>query len=92
VSRFLATFGTLLFFSFIACCVASALLQILAWTRHKVDGAPVNPGALWKPEGFFDPVGLYQMKIAKRALLIGGVMYLSYGLLMLVSQTVVARG
>jgi len=92
VSRFLATFGTLLFFSFIACCVASAALQIRAWTRHKVDGAPVNPGALWKPEGFFDDIGLHQMRIAKRALLIGGVMYLSYGLLMLVAQTVVAKG
>jgi hypothetical protein len=87
VSRFLATFGTLLFFSFIACCVASALLQVLAWTRHKREGVPVNPGALWKPEGSFDPIGLYQMKIAKRALIIGGVMYLSYGLLMIVAQT-----
>ncbi|HEX8244942.1 MAG TPA: hypothetical protein VF541_15645 [Longimicrobium sp.] len=89
MSRFLATFGTLLFFSFIACCVASALLQVLAWTRHKRVGVPVNPGALWKPEGFFDPIGLYQMKIAKRALIIGGVMYLSYGLLMIVAQTAV---
>ena len=87
MSRFLATFGTLLFFSFIACCVASALLQVLAWTRHKREGVPVNPGALWKPEGSFDPIGLYQMKIAKRALIIGGVMYLSYGLLMIVAQT-----
>jgi hypothetical protein len=88
VSKFLVTFGTLLFFSFIACCVASAALQIIAWTRHKREGVPINPGALWKPEGFFDPVGLYQMKIAKRAIIIGGVMYLSYGVLMLVSQTV----
>ncbi|HET7229965.1 MAG TPA: hypothetical protein VFJ16_08190 [Longimicrobium sp.] len=88
MNKFLVTFGTLLFFSFIACCVASAALQIIAWTRHKREGAPINPGALWKPEGFFDPVGLYQMKIAKRAIIIGGVMYLSYGVLMLVSQTV----
>lgn len=85
MSKFLATFGTLLFFSFIACCVASALLQVLAWTRHKREGAPVNPGALWKPEGSFDAIGLYQMRIAKRALIIGGVMYLSYGLLMIVT-------
>jgi len=87
MSKFLGTFGYLLFFSFIACCVASALLQVLAWTRHKREGAPINPGALWKPEGFFDDVGLYQMKIAKRAIIIGGVMYLSYGLLILVAQT-----
>ena len=86
MSRFLGTFGALLFFSFIACCVASALLQVLAWTRHKREGAPVNPGALWKPEGSFDDVGLWQMRIAKRALIIGGVMYLSYGLLMIVTS------
>jgi len=85
MSKFLATFGALLFFSFIACCVASALLQVLAWTRHKAEGASINPGALWKPEGHFDAVGLYQMRIAKRALIIGGVMYLSYGLLMIVA-------
>jgi hypothetical protein len=88
MSKFLGTFGYLLFFSFIACCVASALLQVLAWTRHKREGAPVHPGALWKPEGFFDAVGLYQMRLAKRAIIIGGVMYLSYGLLMLLVQTV----
>jgi len=87
MSRFLGTFGYLLFFSFIACCVTSALLQVIAWTRHKREGVPINPGALWKPEGFFDPVGLYQMKIARRALIIGAVMYLSYGLIMLLSQT-----
>jgi hypothetical protein len=91
VSRFLGTFGVLLFFSFIACCVASAALQILAWTRHKREGVAVNPGALWKPDGLFDPIGLHQMRIARRALIIGAVMYLSYGLLMIVSQTV-AKG
>ena len=85
MSRFLATFGTLLFFSFIACCVASSLLQIRAWTRHKLEGVPINPGALWKPEGHFDAIGLHQMRIAKRALIIGGVMYLSYGLLMVLT-------
>ncbi|HET7461807.1 MAG TPA: hypothetical protein VFJ82_11195 [Longimicrobium sp.] len=92
MSKFLGTFGYLLFFSFIACCVTSALLQVIAWTRHKREGAPINPGALWKPEGFFDPVGLYQMKIARRAIIIGGVMYLSYGLIMLLASTAVAKG
>ena len=77
--------------SFIACCVGSALLQVLAWTRHKREGVSVNPGALWKPEGSFDDVGLYQMRLARRALLIGGVMYLSYGLLMVVAQ-IAAKG
>ena len=91
MSKFLGTFGNLLFFSFIACCVASCLLQVVAWTRHKREGAPVNPGALWRPEGFFDPIGLYQMKIAKRAIIIGGVMYLSYGVIMVLAQTVMKR-
>ena len=46
MSKFLATFGVLLFVSFIACCVGSALLQVLAWTRHKREGVSVNPGAM----------------------------------------------
>ena len=88
MSAFLDSFGRLLFFSFIACCVASAALQVIAWTRHKQEGAPVNPGAIWKPEGFFDPVGMYQMKIARVAIVIGIVSYVSYGLLMVVSPAV----
>ena len=87
MTRFLATFGSLLFFSFIACCVSSALLQLLAWTRHKREGVPVNLGALWRPEGHFDAIGLHQMRIARRALIIGGVIYLSYFLLIVVAQT-----
>ena len=82
---FLDTFARLLPFSFVACCVASALLQVIAWTRHKKEGVPINPGAVWKPEGSFAAIGLHQMRIAKRALIIGGVMYLSYGLLMIVT-------
>jgi hypothetical protein len=91
MTKFLATFATLLFFSFVACCVSSALLQMIAWTRHKAEGAPVNPGALWKPEGFFDAIGLYQMRLAKRALLVGGVMYLSYILLLIASGVATKR-
>jgi len=87
MTRFLETFGSLLFFSFIACCVSSALLQLRAWTRHKLEGVPVNLGSLWKPEGSFDAIGLHQMRIARRALVIGGVIYLSYGLLIVVAQT-----
>jgi hypothetical protein len=91
VSRFLETFGVLLFVSFIACCLTSAGLQVVAWTRHRREGAPVNPAALWKPEGFFDDVGLFQMKLARRALLIGAVMYLSYGLLVLAAGAAAHR-
>jgi hypothetical protein len=92
MERFFALFGTLLFFSFIACCVASALLQVIAWTRHKKEGVPVDLGALWKPEGRFDDVGLFQMRLAKRALLIGGVMYLSYGVMMLLAGVLMRKG
>lgn len=93
MSRFLATFGSLLFFSFVACCVASALLQVVAWTRHrKTPETPVHPGALWKPEGFFDPIGTYQMRLARRALIVGMVVYLSYGVLMIVSATALKAG
>jgi hypothetical protein len=86
VIRFFETFARLLPFSFVALCVASALLQVVAWTRHKKEGVPINPGAVWKPEGSFDDVGLFQMRLAKRALIIGGVLYLSWGVMMLVAS------
>jgi hypothetical protein len=84
VSTFLETFARLLPFSFVACCVASALLQVIAWTRHKKEGVAINPAAVWKPEGYFDAVGLFQMRLAKRALVIGAVLYLSWGVMMIV--------
>jgi hypothetical protein len=84
VSTFLETFARLLPFSFVACCVASALLQVIAWTRHKKEGVAINPAAVWKPEGYFDSVGLFQMRLAKRALVIGAVLYLSWGVMMIV--------
>jgi hypothetical protein len=84
--RFLDTFARLLPISFVALCVASALLQVIAWTRHKKEGVPINPGAVWKPEGSFDAVGLFQMRLAKRALIIGAVLYLSYGVLVVVTS------
>gem|GEM_PF-1066000 len=83
---FLDTFARLLPFSFVACCVASALLQVIAWTRHKQEGAPVNLAAVWKPEGSFDAIGLFQMRLARRALIIGGVLYLSYAVLLIVAS------
>ena len=85
---FLDTFARLLPFSFVACCVASALLQLVAWTRHKKEGVPINPGAVWKPEGSFDDIGLFQMRLAKRVLIIGIVLWLSYGVLMIVTSGV----
>lgn len=80
-----------LFLSFAGCCIASALLQMVASLRHST-GKGVGFGAMWRPEGKFDAVGVYQMRLAKRLLLIGAVAYLSYGVLMLVASQVNLRG
>ena len=88
MSRFLQLFASGLFLTFIACCMASAALQVIAWTRHAREGAHVHLGALWKPDGLFDDTGVHQMRIARWALIIGGVMYLSYGVLMVVAGAI----
>jgi hypothetical protein len=75
---FLATWLVL---TFVICCVLSAVLQILAWSRHAKEGAPVSLRALWRPEGHFDAIGVRQIQLARRLLLIGGVAYLSFGAL-----------
>jgi hypothetical protein len=64
----------------------STLLQLIAWTRHARQGVGVNPMAVWKPEGYFDGVGLRQMLIARRLLLMGLAGYLSVGVLFVVSR------
>jgi len=86
----LALLSSTLVFSFIICCVVSAVLQIFAWSRHSKAGAPVTIRALWKPEGYFDEVGLHQIRLARRLLTVGGVAYLSYGFL--VVATSILRG
>jgi hypothetical protein len=70
-----------LLLAFIMCCVVSAMLQVLAWSRHARDGAPISLRALWKPEGHFDEIGIRQIQLARRLLLVGGVAYLSFGVL-----------
>ena len=77
-----------LFLSFVVCCLGSALLQLLAWWRHSLEGSAVSMKALWKPEGHFDEVGLMQMRLAKRLILLGAVAYLSYGVLMFAAAQV----
>ena len=77
--------------SFVSCCVVSGILQLLAWTRHAREGATVSLRALRHPEEYFDPIGLRQMALARRLLLVGGVAYLSYGVLM-VAATVLRAG
>jgi hypothetical protein len=88
MDRALPLLGTMLFVGFAVCCTASALLQAVAWWRHRLEGRVVNPGALWKPDGYFDPIGMQQMRLARRLILIGAVMYLSYGVLMLLATGV----
>lgn len=72
--------------SFILCCVVSGMLQILAWTRHSRPDVPFSIRALWRPEEHFDPVGRRQIALARRLLAIGGVAYLSYGVLVVVAN------
>lgn len=77
-----ALLSTALLFSFIICCVVSAALQIMAWSRHAKEGVAVSVRALWKPEGYFDPIGLQQMRLARRLLAVGGWAYVTYGLVL----------
>jgi hypothetical protein len=77
---------TWLLLTFVVCCVVSAALQILAWSRHAKEGAPVSIRALWRPEGHFDAVGLRQILIARRLLLVGGVAYLTLGLVYVIEM------
>ncbi|HET7275250.1 MAG TPA: hypothetical protein VFI91_08700 [Longimicrobiaceae bacterium] len=86
MSTALGIISTALLLSFVICCVVSALLQILAWSRHAREGAPVSLRALWKPEGHFDEVGLHQIRLARRMLTLGGVAYLSYGVILVVTS------
>jgi hypothetical protein len=71
--------STAMLYAFVMCCVLSAVLQIIAWSRHAREGVPVSLRALWKPEGHFDEIGIRQIQLARRLLLVGGVAYVSFG-------------
>lgn len=62
---------------FFGCCVASALLQLLAWRHVRPDRGPTVRG-VWKPDDYFDEVGLRQMRLARWLLIVGGVLFVSY--------------
>jgi len=79
-----AVLASALVSSFVICCLVSAALQILAWWRHAREGVPVSIKALWKPEGYFDEVGIHQIRLARRLLNFGGWAYLGYVALFLV--------
>lgn len=80
-----ALLSTALLMSFVICCVVSAALQIVAWSRHAKEGVPVSVRALWRPQGHFDEIGMHQMLLARRLLAVGGWAYLTYGMVLIVS-------
>ncbi|HET6228872.1 MAG TPA: hypothetical protein VFE05_02270 [Longimicrobiaceae bacterium] len=70
------------------CAIGSALLQILAWTRHSRPGAQASVASVWKPRPEqFDDTGLRQMLLARRLIIVTMAAYLSYGVVMLLVQT-----
>ncbi|MDQ3522222.1 MAG: hypothetical protein M3434_07800 [Gemmatimonadota bacterium] len=77
--------GTAMLLVCLSCCVASALLQIIAWGQHKRPETPISLRALWKPEGYFDAIGMHQIRLARRLLKVGAVAYLLFGALLLVT-------
>lgn len=78
--------STALILSFVLCCVASGFLQVRAWGRHALPDVPVSLRALRHPEQFFDEIGFRQMVLARRLLTVGGVAYVTYGLLIIVNN------
>lgn len=86
MGTFVEILATALLLSFVFCCVASGLLQVRAWGRHARPDMPVSFRALRQPEQFFDPIGYRQIVLAKRLLTIGGVAYVTYGLLIIVGN------
>ena len=88
----LVIIGNGLIFSFIICCVVSAALQIVAWSRHAREGVPVSLRALWRPEGYFDEIGLHQIRIARKLLTVGVLAYLGYGAIIVATNVSRAAG
>lgn len=67
-----------LLFSFILCCVVSGMLQVLAWSRHAREGAGASLRAMLEPSAYFDEVGVRQIHLARRLLLVGAAAYVGY--------------
>lgn len=66
-----------LLLAFYGCFIASAVLQFLAWRHVRPDRGPTVRG-VWKPDDYFDEIGLRQMKLARWLLIAGGVLFVSY--------------
>jgi hypothetical protein len=82
----LAILATALVYAFIICCVVSAALQIVAWSRHSREGVRASFRGVWRPEGLFDEIGLRQMRIARTLLIVGGFAYVVYGGVMVITS------
>ena len=88
MSQLLSFLATGMLVTFVACCAASGMLQIVAWSRHVREGVRPSPRAILAPEAHFDAVGLRQILLSRRLLMLGGVAYLGFGALTLLSQGV----
>lgn len=86
--QFFVVVGTGLLLAFVGCCVASTMLQVIAWSRHAREGARVSLRALWRPEGYFDTIGVNQIRLARLLLMVGGLAYLVFGALLIASRVV----
>ena len=79
-----------LLLSFFGCCVASAVLQLLAW-RHARPGEGPTLRGVWKPDQFLDPVGERQMRLARWLLIVGSVAFVSYAIVMRVGMMMASK-
>lgn len=88
MSQLIGLLASAMLVTFVACCAASGMLQIVAWSRHVREGVRPSPRALLDPEAHFDAIGLRQIVLSKRLLTLGAVAYLGFGALTLFSQVV----
>jgi hypothetical protein len=87
VSLWVRLLAAMLLLSFFACCVASALLQVVAWNRHVRPGEGPTVRGVWKPDAFLDPTGVRQMKLARWLLIIGAIAFVSHAIVLRVGAT-----
>lgn len=66
-----------LLLSFFGCCVASAVLQVVAW-RHVRPGIGPSVKGIYKPDDMLDEIGIRQMKLARWLLIVGAVAFVSH--------------
>ena len=67
-----------LLLSFFGCCVASAVLQMVAWGKHLRPGQGPTLRGIWDPDGYLDAIGVRQMNLARRLLIVGALAYVSH--------------